>query len=107
MKKYSEIFKLASMLLADNIPFKFINIYDGYQILLYNDNGSTLADAVQHMGSYGHENDLIEIMGGLTPTEEEESSVCGWLTADEVYARFKYCYENNTSKYPDLIEGVQ
>ena len=41
-------------------------------------------------------------MGGLTEEENEDYySVLGWLTAEEVFKRFKYCYENNTDKYKD------
>ena len=50
---------------------------------------------------YGNENDLLEIMGGLTEEELKYDSVLGNLTAEEVFKRFKYCYENNTSIYEE------
>ena len=31
--------------------------------------------------------------------EEEDDSVLGYLTAEEVFKRFKYCYEHKTSTY--------
>lgn len=40
-------------------------------------------------GSYGVEKGLLEIMGLLTPEEEEFDSVIGDLTADDVFARIK------------------
>ena len=100
-EKYSEIFKLASMLLVENIEFKFQDFLNyGYQILLYDKNGSTLlADCIEHEYSLGNDKDLLEIMGGLTEEEHEEDTVLGYLTAEEVFKRFKYCYENNTSIY--------
>lgn len=44
-------------------------------------------DAVQHFGSYGNKCDKLEIMGLLTPYEEECDSVLGDLTAEDVFER--------------------
>lgn len=111
--KYTEILKLKEMLEEANIPFTFTDdsfnvkekidtgahilyphLYPAYQIRLGN-----LADAIEHDGSYGNRQDLLEIMGGLTEKEEEHDSVLGYLTAEEVFKRFKYCYEHKTSTY--------
>ena len=116
--KYTEILKLKTMLEEANIPFEFTddfwgvnklekngkispylgelyrNKYPAYQIRL-----GDLADAIQYDGSYGNRQDLLEIMGGLTEKEKEEDSVLGYLTAEEVFKRFKYCYEHKTSTY--------
>ena len=114
--KYTEILRLKTMLEEANIPFTFTddfwgvkngkippyfgslyqNKYPAYQIRL-----GDLADAIQHDGSYGNAQDLLEIMGGLTEKEEEHDSVLGYLTAEEVFKRFKYCYEHNTSIYKE------
>jgi hypothetical protein len=99
---YKEIFKLKGMLEEANIPFTFddktfiyhYNGQEGYQIRL-NDN----IDVVEHFGSYGEKQDLLEIMGALTVEELQNDEVLGWLTADEVFKRFKYCYEHNTNIY--------
>lgn len=98
---YNEIFKLKELLEKGNIPFEFKNIYDGYQIIIKNKNNFRIADAVEHNFSYGAEEDLLEIMGGLTEEEEELNSVLGWLSSEEVFKRFKYCYENNTKVYKE------
>lgn len=109
--KYTEILKLKDMLEKANIPFEFtddlfgamkkdtlypplLNSYPAYQIRIGN-----LCDAIEHWCSYGNEQDLLEIMGGLTAKEQLSDSVLGWLTAEEVFKRFKFCYENNTSTY--------
>lgn len=116
--KYTEILKLKTMLEEANIPFTFTddfwnvkrleerrkadpyfdelfqNKYPAYQIRL-----GDLADVIQHDGSYGNGQDLLEIMGGLTEKEKEEYNVLGYLTAEEVFKRFKYCYEHNTNTY--------
>ena len=118
--KYTEILKLKDMLEKANIPFTFTddfwgvnklnerektnpyfaelyrNKYHAYQIRL-----GDLADVIQHDGSYGNEQDLLEIMGGLTEKEKKEDSVLGYLTAEEVFKRFKYCYEHKTSTYEE------
>ncbi len=38
-------------------------------------------------GTYGYEDGLLEIMGLLTPEEEEYDSVVGYLSAEEVFER--------------------
>lgn len=114
MEKYTEILKLKEMLEQENIPFEFnddffgekerngINAdpkyYPAYSLVIYKD-GKQLCDAVEHYGSYGQGQDLLEIMGGLTMEEGRSDGVLGWLSADDVFKRFKYCYEHNTSEY--------
>ena len=112
---YKEILRLKEMLEKANIPFEFTDdffgakrtankflstrrFYPAYQIRL-----NKYLDVIEHFGSYGQENDLLEIMGGLTIEELENDSVLGFLTAEEVFKRFKYCYENNTSIYKEEI----
>lgn len=108
MERYTEILKLKEMLEKANIPFEFTDDlfgakqdgithdkrYPAYQIRLNKD-----IDVVQHCYSYGEEKNLLEIMGGLTEEEWEIDGVLGCLTAEEVFKRFKYCYENDTAVY--------
>ena len=115
--KYTEMLKLKEMLEEANIPFTFtddfFNVkekleenpllssiycekYPAYQIRLGN-----LADVIEHCYSYGEENDQLEIMGAMTKEEREQDSVLGRLTAEEVFRRFKYCWEHQTSEYVD------
>lgn len=99
---YNEIFKLKELLEKGNIPFEFKNFHDGYQIIIKNKNNFRIADAIENEYSHGNEEDLLEIMGGVTEEEEEEfGGVLGWLSSEEVFKRFKYCYENNTKVYKD------
>lgn len=98
---YNEIFKLKELLEKRNIPFEFKNFHDGYQIIIKNKNNFRIVDAIENNYSYGAEEDLLEIMGGLTEEEEEFDSVLGWLSSEEVFKRFKYCYENNTKVYKE------
>lgn len=102
-----EILKLKEMLEKAKIPFEFNDdFFDGdhkpsYQIIIRNKENPkyALCDVIYHFGSYGYDQNLLEIMGALTEEEFEDNSVLGYLTADEVFERFKYCYENNTNTY--------
>ena len=107
----NEIKRLHEMLKEANIPHTFTDdmfkdwiMYPSYQIVIEKD-GTRLCDAIYHCGSYGYWKGLLEIMGGLTKDEREIDEVLGHLTADEVFKRFKYCYENNTSLYKEVIEN--
>lgn len=107
MDKELEILKLKKMLEEAKIPFTFIDdMFRGYkkpsyQIVIYDkrDNKTKLCDVIYHFGSYGYDQNRLEIMGALTEEEREDDSVLGYLTADEVFKRFKYCYEHNTDVY--------
>lgn len=105
-----EILKLHKMLTEDNIPHHFDDDFfengiEAYNIIIKRD-GQQLCDVIYHYGSYGYNSGLLEIMGGLTLEESENDSVLGYLTAEEVFKRFKYCYENNTSVYVEVKDNV-
>lgn len=104
--KYKEIQKLHEMLLEAGIEHDWNNqnterpslgylgepIDWGYQIAVYDDDGDRVVSAVEGYGTYGAEADRIEIMG---LTSEDEGSVCGWLTAEQVFARIKHWRERH------------
>lgn len=46
-------------------------------------------------GTYGGDEGLLEIMGLLTPSEEENDDVAGWLSADDVFNRIKNHYDSD------------
>jgi len=115
-----EILKLKEMLEKANIPFKYTDdkdhiltrpdykslpkqllddLYPYYQIIISDKEGNRLCDAVLGYGTYGNEEGLLEIMNALTIEEIECDSVMGYLDAEEVFKRFKYCYEHNTEIY--------
>lgn len=112
--KYTAILKLKKMLDEANIPYQsftddhlgmkdfitenplYADMYPMYALRL-NDK----IDVIQGYSTYGGRQDLLEIMGAMTVEEIEHDSVVGWLTAEEVFKRFKYCYENNTDIYKE------
>lgn len=114
--KYTEILKLKEMLEEANIPFTFTDdffnvkekidtgapiakVFYSHQYPAYQIRLGDLADAIEHCYSIGCLADKLEIMGGLTDEEMEYDSALGYLTAEEVFKRFKYCWEHQTSAY--------
>lgn len=104
---YNEIKKLHLLLLSAQIEHEWINRNDefdpdgvlksdgfdmdwGYQIIVYRPDGERLVSAIEGYGTYGAKADRIEIMGLTT---KDEGDVCGWLTAENVFARIQHYYE--------------
>lgn len=95
--EFKEIFKLRDMLDKANIEYKFtdrtqklgITEYTDYHLELFDEDGIRYLSVIQSFGSYGREKDLLEIMGLLTPEEQEVDSVVGFLTAENVFERIK------------------
>jgi predicted fused transcriptional regulator/phosphomethylpyrimidine kinase len=56
-----------------------------HQIIVYGDNG-IMFDAICHIGSYGYEQGLLELMGDIVQVND---TVEGWLTADDIIERLK------------------
>lgn len=92
--KYREIIKLKEMLEMASIPFCFSKLFNGYHIV-YRDKGDELiCSVIEHGYSYGHEKDLLEIIGLMTKKEKRKTQddVLGYLTANNVYQRIKKHY---------------
>lgn len=96
--KYTEIFKLRDMLDDIDLDYEFHDNsqkqlgYEHYQIILLDENNNRIVSIIQGNYTYGSERNKLEIMGLLTPEEEEHDSVVGWLSADEVYERIMKYY---------------
>lgn len=93
MKKYKEIFRLKEMLEKENIPFVFRNLFDGFQIC-YPNIKNKVCSVIEHEGSYGHNQDKLEIMG-LLYDEETDDDVLGYLSAENVFNRIYKHYKEN------------
>lgn len=100
-----EAYGLHKMFKDANIEHDFRRFHDGYQVRIFSkDKSKQLCDAVIHSFSYGNEKGLFEIQGAVTKQEEEndcKDGIKGYLTAEEVFKRFKYCYENETDVYAE------
>ena len=95
-ESYTEILKLDKMLTDANIPHTLDRVFDGWQIC-YPNNDGRVADAIQHFGSYGNTENLLEIMGLVKP-EETSNSVLGHLTAEDVFNRISEHYKDHPTE---------
>ena len=69
--------------------------YNTYKVF---DNEKIIISILQGYGTYGEEDDLLEIMGLLTEEEEKIDSVTGYLTAEDVFNRIvKYFKDKSES----------
>lgn len=112
--KYKEIFKLKKMLDNAGIPYEWSENWDldpeqvkafmavapdlfGYYHIWYPTakDGERWISVIEGFGTYGAENDRLEIMGGLTPWEQfsEGNGPKGHLTACNVFGRIKRNWE--------------
>lgn len=82
--RYNEIKRLAKMLDAHGVDYEMHVMSDGYQICVPSEHKPNKfdGDVIQHFGSYGAENDLLEVYGfGLDAPD-------GFLTAEEALPYF-------------------
>lgn len=95
--KYQEILILHHMLEEEQIPHTIERSLDGWQIGYPVSRASKdcILDVIQHFGSYGARENLLEIMGDLlTPEEARDDVVAGYLSASNVFDRIKKHYES-------------
>lgn len=102
--KYKEILRLQKMLEDNGIPHAFSRWMDGWMVCypVARPSEECVIDAIENSHSYGYHEDKIEIMGLLTPGEEECDSVVGYLTAENVFERIK----KHWSEYRKVILSV-
>ena len=102
---YTEIFKLKAMLENAKVEFEFIDrsvdvklvsLISSYQISVPNIGESQIISVNQGNGTYGGDEDLLEIFGLLTPEETKQGDVCGYLTAQNVFERIMAHYGRTT-----------
>lgn len=109
-EKYTEIFRLKELLERENIPFEFEKDeeYKEYIIRIPKECNKEECLMIVYQGeyTYGGRNNLLEICGGMTLEERKEQGeeYLGYLTAENVLERIRYCYLNQTSKYINRVE---
>lgn len=120
--KYKEIFKLKKMLDNAGIPYEWQEDWGldkdvrekimtlapdilehyhlGYPVL---NSEKRWISVIEGFGTYGAEEDKLEIMGGFTPWEQfsERDEVIGHLTARNVFNRIKKDWEERKSEKED------
>lgn len=84
-ERYTEIKKLDRLLTGLGIRHEMHELFDGYQICVPEDHqqNSFEGDAIQHRGSYGAEQDLIEVYGFNLDGPD------GYLTAEAALVYFQ------------------
>lgn len=75
--KYKEIVRLSKLLTDLKVVHSFQRLYDGFQIICFDEEDLQPISVVEHEGSYGSKSDLLEM---LCRNEEE----IGFLTAEKV-----------------------
>ena len=112
-KPCKEIFRLKRMLEKAEIPFEFIegfgydkslkeelpDLMEHYQIC-YPSRRNMKISVIEGFGTFGREQDRLEIMGGLTPYEQfhHNNSPIGFLTAENVFKRIKKDWEEHKER---------
>lgn len=81
---YKAILQLEEELTKLGIEHELARLLDGY-ILFYPSMENRVGDVIEHYGSYGHRNDLMEAYG----FPECEDDVIGNLTVEEALELFK------------------
>lgn len=71
--------------------------FDGYHICYPKQGVLCKCSVIEHEGSYGHDKDLLEIMGLLTEEEKAADEVAGWLTAEDVFGRIKADFDGRSN----------
>lgn len=95
----TELNKLEEYLRRNQVPYKRLDdeqdngwrCIDRHQIAVYEDPEKTKFswDAICHLGSYGYEDGLLEVMGAPVVRDSDGDDVCGYLTAEDVIERYE------------------
>lgn len=94
-----EFEKLVAMLDNAGIPYERDDSNGIFSMnrIKYPSKENCECSVIYGFGSYGYDDGTLEIMGLLTPEEEEYDQVIGWLTADEVFERIRKHYEGRST----------
>lgn len=93
----SEIVKLALYLEQKKVPYELKALWGGLH-LMYPNAKKTICSIIEHWGSYGYQDNRLEIMGLLTPEEKKYDVYLGDLTAEEVANRIVWHYRIATKE---------
>lgn len=81
--QYTAILELDKKLSENGILHTLLELMDGWVIIGYDREGERVGDAIEHIGSYGHEQNHIEVYG-FDLSEPE-----GNLTVEQALAYFE------------------
>lgn len=83
-----EINKLVHYLADKEMNYELHETFNGYIVIVYDEEGERSWDAICHDGSYGHELGLLEVMG-QTVVRDTYDTVEGYLTANDIIKRLE------------------
>lgn len=95
---YTAILKLRSLLDIMDVPYQFKKLYNGFQLCYPESGKGSICSVIEHDGSYGHESNLLEIMGLLTEEESAFDEVKGYLQPEEVFLRIMTDWRGKNSE---------
>lgn len=85
--QYKSILEVDKRLTEEGIPHELLRLMDGWKIA-YPSQDDCKFDVIEHRGSYGHENDLMEAMG-----EDLNDYVEGHVDVERALALFREAHE--------------
>lgn len=106
-----EIKRLEWMLDAARIPFVFTRRFDHpikkgqssyqleYPVSSLSNRYERVCSVIQGYGTYGMEENKLEIMGLTEPWKTIDGGVLGYLTAEDVYDRIRKHWEEHHTEY--------
>lgn len=90
------ILRLSDRLQLAGVPFDLETKMGGWHIYYPCIGNKCVCSVIEFPGSYGYEEDLLEIMGLLTEEEGDCDDVAGFLSVDDVFERiYKHWEANN------------
>lgn len=107
----TEFEKLVQLMDEASIPYERdddTNWFGGEKIkrMKYPKKGvDEVCSIIYGYGTYGYPEGLLEICGLLTDEEAKYDSIAGHLTAEDVFSRIKYDYENKVASVLCAIPG--
>ena len=101
---YQEILRLASMLENAGIEHVMERKFDGWHLMYPDMDDRCVCSVIEFTGSYGASMDRLEIMGLLNAEERKYASVCGYLTAENVFNRIKSDSERRKKRRKTYIK---
>lgn len=89
---YTEIFELSKLLSENMIPHEIRRNFDGWIVIYYDKYGNKVGDAIETFGSFGSDQNLLEVYGF------DLEDVEGYLTAREAFEHFRKAYERRCER---------
>lgn len=92
MNNNNPLYDLAGMLKNAEIPYELVyNPFTNSDVLVYPNKENRVADAIYFYGSYGYEQELLEVGGKIVEIDDE---VEGYVPIEETFRRIKKLWES-------------